>query len=65
MEKQVEESLDELFLHRWLKDAKTDFNEYQERYRETGSRQDKFDLLLKYMEVAVVQAKKQSMKRDA
>lgn len=57
-------SVDELMLHRWMKEAKTDFRDYQERFRETGSRQDQFDLLLKYMEVAVVQAKKNSFRQD-
>jgi hypothetical protein len=58
-----EVSPDELFVHRWLKEAKADFKAYHEKYQSTGSRQDKFDLLLKYMEVAVAQAKKQSLKR--
>jgi hypothetical protein len=54
--------LDELSAHRWLKEAKNDFHEYQERYRETESSQDKFDLLLKYLEIAFVQAQKNSLK---
>jgi hypothetical protein len=62
VEEMEEESIDELSLHRWLKEAKTDFKDYQERFRESGSRQDKFDLLLKYVEVTVVQAKKNSMR---
>jgi hypothetical protein len=56
--------LDELSTHRWLKEAKSDFHEYQERYRETGSNQDKFDLLLKYLEIAFVQAEKNNSKKD-
>jgi hypothetical protein len=64
VEEMEEVTIDELSAYRWLKEAKMDFKEYQEKYRDTGSRQDKFDLLLKYMEVAVVQAKKNSFRQD-
>jgi hypothetical protein len=56
--------LDELSAHRWLKEAKSDFHKYQERYRNTGSNQDKFDLLLKYLEITYVQAEKNNLKND-
>lgn len=52
------EELDEVSLQRWLNESKTAFKVYQEKYRSTGSKQDQFDLLLKYMEIAVIQAKK-------
>ncbi len=64
MEDKIEQSIDEMTAYRFLKEAKADFVEYHERYRVTGSKQDKFDLLLKYMEVAVMQAKKHSLKQD-
>ncbi len=64
VEEMEEDGIDELSLHRWVKDSKMEFKQYQERYRETGSKQDKFDLLLKYLEVAVVQAKKNSTRKD-
>lgn len=54
--------MDEVSMQRWLNESKTAFKVYQEKYRGTGSRQDKFDLLVKYMEIAVIQAKKNSWK---
>jgi hypothetical protein len=62
---EMEESIDELSVQRWLNESKANFKAHQERFRETGSDQDKFDLLLKYLEVKFIQTKKQSMKRDA
>jgi hypothetical protein len=56
--------IDEVSLQRWMKESQTAFKVYQERYEDTGSRQDKFDLLVKYMEIAVLQAKKNSLKQD-
>jgi hypothetical protein len=56
--------IDEVSLQRWMKESQTAFKVYQERYEDTGSRQDKFDLLVKYMEIAVLQAKKNSFNRD-
>lgn len=64
LEEKTLSNLDEVAAHRWLKEAKTDFNRYQEQYRETGSRQDKFDLLIKYLEVAAWQAKKRNMTKS-
>jgi hypothetical protein len=64
VEEQEDKIIDELSVHRWLKEAKTDFKAYQERLRETGDKQDRFDLLLKYLEVAAAQAKKNSFKQD-
>lgn len=58
------DEMDELSVHRWLKEAKSDFKVYQERFSETGSRQDKFDMLLKYLEIAYVQAQKNSTRQD-
>ncbi|MBT2727848.1 hypothetical protein J7E63_12955 [Bacillus sp. ISL-75] len=54
--------MDEVSMQRWLNESKTAFKVYQDKYRETGSRQDKFDLLIKYMEVAVIQANKNRYK---
>ncbi|MFD0825844.1 hypothetical protein ACT8ZR_09215 [Neobacillus sp. M.A.Huq-85] len=61
---EVGSMIDEFYLHRWLKESKAEFKEYQERYRVTGNRQDKFDMLIKSMEIAVLQAKKNTMRQD-
>lgn len=56
--------MDEVSMQRWINESKTAFKVYQDRYRDTGSRQDKFDMLVKSLEITVLQARKQRLKRD-
>jgi hypothetical protein len=55
----------ELETRRWLKRAKQECKEMEERCIQEPTRQLKFDLTLKVMEIRFAEAKIKNMKRDA
>lgn len=58
-------SMTELEARRWRKQAKKEYDESEVEHIEEPTRQSKFDLTLKMLEVRFAEAKVRNMKRDA
>lgn len=55
----------ELEARRWLKQVKQEYEEMEVQYIQNPTKQGKFDLTLKVLEVRFAEAKVKNMKRDA
>lgn len=60
-----EEVITELEVRRMLKQAKVEYAEMEKQYLDNPTRQGKFDLTLKVLEVRFFEAKIKNMKRRA
>lgn len=55
----------ELEARRWLKQVKQEYEDMEAQYIQNPTKQGKFDLTLKVLEVRFAEAKVKNMKRDA